>query len=282
MGVDEPFRFKKNIWQDSTVDDVRQIIRLDQNIDASDGIVLIWNGQRLKNSDFTMSDLGICNESLIICIISKEKGRDIEQLLGEEEETKYEEGRLKPVLECTFESRPLGFAVWANEHAENAIVTTVGGDHAIKKGVRIGYCIYEVNEYDVFNQKHKDILKILKELEPPLRVAFVDLSEEYTIYFQSKPLGFTVVQDKLERNAKVSKINIKKATKDGVRIGSYIVAVNGLNVFGFKHVDIIGCINKSEFPIKLTFRHPPKLLALSKNKSNKNEKRNKLFTWLSR
>jgi len=283
MGVDQPTQFKKNIFQDSTVDDVRQIIRNDQDIAASDGIVLIWNGQRLRNSEVAMSDLGICNESLIIAIISKEKGRDIEQLLGEEEDEKYEEGRAQPVLECTFATRPLGFAVWANENAENAIVTSVGGKTARDFGVKIGYCIYQVNGKVVFNQRHKDVLKLLKDAKTPLQVTFVDLGQEYMVPFESKPLGFTVVQDKEERNAKVSKINTKKASKDGVLIGSYITAVNADQVFGLQHQDIIGCINNSKFPLTLTFRHPPKLLVTAIDKSSKkDEKKKKLFNWLSR
>merc|ERR550517_1933817 len=125
MGVDDPTRFRKSVPQDSTVDDMKQIIRMQQDVASSDGLVLISNGQRLKNPDITLGDLGICNDSMIICIISKEKGRNIEQLFSDDEEAKYRDDAVEPILECTFNSRPFGFAVWANEKGENGIVTKV-------------------------------------------------------------------------------------------------------------------------------------------------------------
>merc|ERR1719204_1165834 len=135
---------------------------MDQEIAPSDGVVLISNGQRLKNPDIALVDLGICNESMIICIISKEKGRNIEQLVGDEEERKYMEDVAEPVLECKFEKRPFGFAVWANEKAENAIVTKVAGKDALRLGIKIGFCVYRVNDQIVFNKTHKEVLDYLK------------------------------------------------------------------------------------------------------------------------
>jgi len=265
IGLNKEKRFGKTISQDSTIDDLRRIIRgnPDMDISPSDGVVLISNGQSLKNPNITLADLGICSESLIICIISKETGREIEQLINDEEDNTYEGEKFMPVLECIFTSRPFGFAVWANGRGENAIVTKVAGKNALREGIMIGYCVYKVNDKLVFNQSHEEVLGYLKTMSCPLKVTFIDLGREYTIAFQSKPLGFTVVQDREGNNAKVSKINKKKAVDAGVKIGSYVTAVNNLYVFGLGHRKIISIINKAEFPITLRFRRPPKLLIVS-------------------
>jgi len=288
MGVDNPVRFNKNLPQDLTVDDLRHVVRTDQGINSSDGVVLIWNGERLKHPDATLVDLGICNDSMIICIISKEKGRRIEQLVSDDEEEKYREDGVQPVLECNFSSRPFGFAVWANEKAENAIVTKVAGRNALQLGIKIGYCVYKVNDRVVLNQTHKAVLECLKSTGCPLRVTFIDLGREYKITFGAKPLGFTVVQDKEENNAKVSKVNSKANVKEGLTVGSYVTAVNNRPVYGFKHGEIINCINRARFPLQLTFRQPPKLLnvinkkKMPGSKKNSEKSKKKIFQWLTR
>jgi len=280
VGLDKSVRFSKTVPQDTTVDDMRHIIRQHQRIAASDGVVLISNGQSLKNPDITLADLGICNDSMIICIISKEKGREIEKIFGDEN-GQYESKRLEPVLECEFLSRPFGFAVWANESGDNAIVTKVAGKRALHLGIQIGYCVYKVNDMSVFNWKHKEVLKCLKTTACPIKITFLDLGNEYTVSFERKPLGFTVVQDKESNNAKVSKINLKSASEKGIKIGSYIVAVNDSRVFGMGHKNIIEIINNARFPIRLRFRHPPKLLLVSREKKLL-QKTKKMFSWASR
>jgi len=293
VGVNEPILFSKTVQSHMTMAEMRHFLRKDQDIDSSFGVVLIYNGCNLKDPDVTLYDLGICNDSLIICIISRETGREIEALLPEAKDENYE--TLKPVLECEFSDRPLGFAVWANELGEDAIVTKVSGENAIKRGIKIGYCIYKVNDTFALNKRHDEVLGYLKNMECPLRVQFLDLGNEQTFSFDTKPLGFTVVQDKEDKNAKVSKLR-KKATKLGVKIGSHVVAVNDQQVFGWKHKDIIDLINKGEFPIELTFRQPPKLQVVSSRRnytlfsnkpsnkaSNKlSKKKGKIFSWANR
>jgi len=268
IGLNKEKRFDETVLQDSTIDDLRRIIRQNPDLDisSSDGVVLISNGQSLKNPNITLADLGICSESLIICIISKHTGREIEKLFNDEEDANYENGKITPVLECVFHSRPFGFAVWANERGQNAIVTKVAGQNALQSGVKIGYCVYKVNDKLVFNKRHDEVLGYLKDWRCPIRITFIDLGREYTIAFQSKPLGFTVVQDREGNNARVSKINKKKAVDAGVKIGSYVTAVNNVHVFGSEHRQIISTINEADFPIILKFRRPPKLLIVSSRK----------------
>jgi len=281
VGLDKRIGFTKTVPQDSTVDDMRRVIREHQKIAPSDGVVLISNGQSLKNPDITMADLGICNDSMIICIISKEHGRDIEKIFGDGEEKRYTNKRLEPVLECEFVSRPFGFAVWADESGNNAIVTKVAGRRALHLGIQIGYCVYKVNNLLVFNWKHKEVLKCLKTTACPIRITFLDLGTEHTVSFERKPLGFTVVQDKESNNAKVSKINLKSAAQKGIKIGSYIIAVHDNRVFGLGHKNIIEIINNARFPIRLKFRQPPKLLMVSREKKLL-QKTKKIFAWASR
>jgi len=282
VGLDKRIRFSKTVPQDSTVDDIRHIIRQDQKIASNDGVALISNGQSLKNPDITLSDLGICNDSMIICIISKEKGRDIEKLIGiEQKEGQQKDNRLEPVLVCDFTSRPFGFAVWADESGDNAIVTKVDGKRALQLGIQIGYCVYKVNDTEVLNSTHKELLSYLKTTPCPIRITFVDWGHEYTVSFAGKPMGFTVVQNKDSKNARVSKINLQSAVVKGVKIGSYIVAVNDHRVFGLKHKRIIDIINFAGFPLRLRLRHPPKLLMVSREKTLL-KKTKKIFSWASR
>jgi len=261
MGVENPTVFSERVDQHSTVAQIRQIIRLKHSIDSLDGVVLIWNGQSLKNPNSTMSDLGICNDSLIICIVSKETGREIEQLIGDDEDAKYQDNNDSPEVVCEFASRPFGFSVWPNEKGENAIVTMVSGQSARDKGVKIGYCVYRVNDKIVFNGQHNDILDILRNLKCPIKLTFLDIALEYSILYTGKPLGFTVIQDREGNNARVRKINKRKERMEAPQIGSYVAAVSGMDVFGEPHKDIIELINAAGFPLEVRFRHPPKLLS---------------------
>jgi len=283
VGLDKRIRFSKTLPQDSTVDDLRRIIRQNQKIASSDGVVLISNGQSLKNPDITLADLGICNDSMIICIISKEKGRDIEKLISVEqgEDEQHMDKSLEPVLECEFISRPFGFSVWADEGGDNAIVTKVSGRRALHLGIKIGYCVYKVNDIEVYNWRHEEVLNSLTSTLCPIRLTFIDLGHEYTVSFGCKPMGFTVVRGKDSKNAKVSKINLKSAAHKGVKVGSYVVTVNDHQVFGLKHRRIIDIINYVGFPIRLGLRHPPKLLIVSREKKLLH-KTKKIFSWAAR
>jgi hypothetical protein len=270
IGVENYTRFSKTVLPDTTVNEMKQIIREHAKIAPSNGVVLISNGKPLRVPDITLSDHGICNDSMIICIISKETGRVIEQLVSNDKEEGDKDGSsIEIALECKFDSRPFGFAVWANEQGENAIVTKVSGSHAIRVGIQVGYCVYGVNDTLVYNMKHNDVLNYLKNMECPLRITFLDLGDEYCVTFPAKPLGFTVIPDREDRNAKVSKINTKEAADRGVKISSHIVEVNGQRVLGLKHQEIIDVINNDVFPIKLKFRRPPKLLMVSSSTKGK-------------
>jgi len=260
VGVEDCIRFSKKILKDTSVEEMRLIIREHQKIKPEHGLVLISNGKKLKNPDLTLTDHGICNDSLIICVISQEIGRDVE-LLSDDEEKKVEPEDV--VLVCEFKERPFGFAVWANEKGENAIVTKVTGKHAINSGIRTGFCVYKLNDKLVYNKKHNYVLEELATISCPLHVSFLDLGREYVITFPSKPLGFTVVEDGDVKNAKVSKIDCERAANFGVKIGSHIVSVNDLDIFGMEHKQIIEIINKAGFPVKLGFRLLPQLQMVS-------------------
>jgi len=294
MGVENPAVFWEKVEEHSTVVQMREFIRLKHSIDTSDGVVLIWNGQSLKSPNTTLSDLGICNDSLIICIVSKETGREIEQLIGDEEDAKYKDNNDKPEVVCEFVSRPFGFSVWPNEKGENAIVTMVNGKSAREKGVKIGYCVYKVNDEIVFNGVHNDILDILRNLKCPIKLTFIDLALEYAILYSAKPLGFTVLEDREGNNARVRKIDKLKERMETPQIGSYITAISGKNVFGEPHKFIIELINEAGFPLEVQFRHPPKLLNAKKQKDgmpkkmkdagdleNETKRKSKLFKWFA-
>lgn len=217
--------------------------------------------------DASVQDVKMAHGSVIICILSsgetedkmtsEEKAND--NLGAAEEDT----GDHRIVLRTQFNKRPFGFAVWANAQGKNAIVTKVAGQKALELGIQIGYTVSHLNGTKVYGFAHDVVLEKLKTTQTPLTLDFVDLGEEYTCAFKSKPLGFTVIQDREENNAKVSKINTRAAQDLGVKIGSYIVVVNTNKVFGSKHKALVNGINVAKFPIMITFRHPPALLMLA-------------------
>merc|ERR1719373_104930 len=249
---------------------------------------LVYNGKAIfrygqipeQYQGVTLGQIGIMKDSVIICILSsaapaseKTQEQKENEALGTDESEVGKEN-LKIVLTCEFKKRPFGFAVWANAQGKNAIVTKVAGANALKLGIQIGYVVYNCNGEKVYGRPHDEVLELLKTTKCPLKLEFADLAQAYVCAFTAKPLGFTVIQDREENNAKVSKINTRAAQNLGVLIGSYVVGVNNVNVFGKKHKQIIAEINKASFPINIKFRHPPALLMLAprqrrRKKSNK-------------
>jgi len=284
IGVSNPMRLTNSVSSWSTVDDLRLIIRQDERIDPSFGIVLIFNGNKLNDPDATLDELGICNDSLVICIISRNTGREIEALF-EDKEKKKKDQDLGIACEIEFKTRPFGFSVWANEIGKNAIVTQISNRSTSHRGVKIGYCVFKVNDTVVLGKQHKEVLNYLKNSECPLKVQFIDCGWELTLMFDSKPLGFTVVSDNDRANAKVYKTEEISASR-GLAVGYYIVSVNDEPVFGRLHKEICDVINNAKFPIKLTFRKPPKLKAwtprsklVDRSISNLTKSTKKKFGW---
>jgi len=224
---------------------------------TADRVTLIWNGKKLDHNDRPIANLGMMSKSKIIAILSSKPASPPEPEQPE---------KPKIVLTCKFNKRPFGFAVWANADGKNAIVTKVAGKQALQLGIQIGYVVDSCNGEEVYGKPHDEVLDLLKTTECPLTLKFADLGEQYECQFKKKPLGFTVIQDREENNAKVSKINTREAQDHGVKIGSYIVKVNDTSCFGWKHLEIIQLINKSSFPMTITYRHPPPLLMLSPRK----------------
>jgi len=77
---------------------------------------------------------------------------------------------------------------------------------------------------------------------------------EYEVTWESKPLGFSIIMDTEGKNAYVSSIQNETNKKKGVKLASQIIQVNGDNVEGERHQDILHKIIKATSPIKLKFR----------------------------
>lgn len=277
--------------QETTVKQLKEMIADRRGREIGQRIVinqlnLIWNGRKLgeQQDGQYLSNVGMADGSRLICIISsakptaqqttEEKANSNFAMRSEPQSAPSEQ---KIVLKCNFDKRPFGFAVWANAQGKNAIVTKVAGERALRLGIQIGYVVFTCNGEKVYGKPHDEVLELLKTTKCPLVLEFADLGKEYQCVFQRKPLGFTVIQDREENNAKVSKINTRDAQEKNIKIGSYLVGVqsgapisnNGVevliptNVFGKKHRAIIATINQAAFPITVKYRHPPPLLMLS-------------------
>lgn len=252
--------------KNSRFEDLRRSIAQSQDVNPS-RVTCIWNGDVITDMSRILGDFGVTHGSKFIFIVSSRTGvhseSDQKVIKTHTPANDGDDGDLKIVLRCSFESRPFGFAVWANASGKNAIVTKVAGANALQLGIQIGYVVYNCNGEKVYGRPHDEVLELLKTTKCPLKLEFADLAKAYVCSFTAKPLGFTVIQDREENNAKVSKINTRAAQNLGVLIGSYVVGVNNINVFGRKHKAIIAEINKASFPINIKFRHPPALLMLA-------------------
>jgi len=265
-----------NLNATDKISHLRFVIAQNRNTDPA-LVNLIWNSSKIQpdDNDLSIGDIGMTDGSNIICILSSgrkyadqsKQEKDEAKLGTEKQEDADAEHEI--VLSCEFDRRPFGFAVWANAQGKNAIVTKVAGKNALTLDIKIGYVVYRCNGKKVYGRPHDEVLQELKTTKCPLTLEFADLGEEYECDFKEKPLGFTVIQDREENNAKVSKINTRGAQDKGIKIGSYIVKVNDEDCFGSKHKEIINTINRSQFPMSLVLRHPPSLLMLAPRRKKK-------------
>lgn len=76
----------------------------------------------------------------------------------------------------------------------------------------------------------------------------------YTIKWQSKPLGFSIVMDTTGKNAYVSSIQNEANRQKGLKLAAQIVAINGANQRDRKHTDILNSIKTAKLPITLEFQ----------------------------
>lgn len=81
---------------------------------------------------------------------------------------------------------------------------------------------------------------------------------EYSVTWEAKPLGFSIIMDTEGRNAYVSSIQ-QEENRSRITLASQIIAVQDKNskpenVQGMKHQTILGKIIKAQPPITLTFR----------------------------
>jgi len=76
----------------------------------------------------------------------------------------------------------------------------------------------------------------------------------YEIIWEAKPLGFSIVMDTTGRNAYVSSIQKKENLVKGLKLAAQIVEINGTNVKGMKHQNILGQIKGATLPMSLVFQ----------------------------
>jgi len=76
----------------------------------------------------------------------------------------------------------------------------------------------------------------------------------YTITWQSKPLGFSIVMDTTGRNAYVSSIQKQENLQKGLKLAAQIIRINDENVKQMKHGDILDRIRNAALPMELTFQ----------------------------
>lgn len=76
----------------------------------------------------------------------------------------------------------------------------------------------------------------------------------YTLEWESKPLGFSIVMDTTGKNAYVSSIQKEANKQRGLKLAAQIVKINGENVKNMEHKKILEKIKKATLPIKLMFQ----------------------------
>jgi len=81
-----------------------------------------------------------------------------------------------------------------------------------------------------------------------------DAKGVYTIKWDKKPLGFSIVMDTTGKNAYVSSIQNEANRKKGLKLAAQIVAINGTDQRDRKHGDILNSIKQAKCPITLKFQ----------------------------
>lgn len=77
---------------------------------------------------------------------------------------------------------------------------------------------------------------------------------EYTITWEKKPLGFSIVMDTSGQNAYVSSIQRAENVGKGLKLAAQIIEINGTRVVDKNHSEILGEIKKASEPITLKFQ----------------------------
>jgi len=78
--------------------------------------------------------------------------------------------------------------------------------------------------------------------------------EQYSITWENKPLGFSIVMDTTGRNAYVSSIQKQDNLSKGLKLAAQIIQINGDNVKQQKHGEILDKIRQAVLPMTLTFQ----------------------------
>jgi len=79
-------------------------------------------------------------------------------------------------------------------------------------------------------------------------------NDQYSITWESKPLGFSIVMDTTGRNAYVSSIQKQDNLNKGLKLAAQIIKINNVNVKQKKHGEILDAIKKARLPMCLTFQ----------------------------
>lgn len=76
----------------------------------------------------------------------------------------------------------------------------------------------------------------------------------YEIEWANKPLGFSIVMDTTGNNAYVSSIQKEENKRKGLKLAAQIIKINGKDVKGMEHKQILQHIKQAPLPIKLVFQ----------------------------
>lgn len=94
-------------------------------------------------------------------------------------------------------------------------------------------------------------------------------SQQYSITWDDKPLGFSIVMDTTGRNAYVSSIQKQENLTKGLKLAAQIIKINGNDAKQKKHGAILDLIKTATLPMTLTFQ--PRSFASSASGQNNNE-----------
>jgi len=95
---------------------------------------------------------------------------------------------------------------------------------------------------------------------------------EYSITWETKPLGFSIVMDTTGRNAYVSSIQKQDNLRRGLKLAAQIIMVNGEDAKQKKHGKILELIKNAELPMTLTFQPRSFATGAGENTSETKEK----------
>jgi len=252
------------------VGDLRRSISKAENIIPS-RVTVIEKGRKLDRDEELLSKFLGAN-SIVIAIIGKDNNAS--------------ESKSEPYV-VEFDRKPFGIRIQSNRLQRDAFVIKYENDYGRNSGVRIGSKVTHIDGEKVDGLKTVDIEEKIMEADVPIKLTMLPregmpqselnnvegLSEEdwlpkvrsensmhlihpsdYIVNVDRREMGISIFSGSGGRGAYIIAFLSDFGPKIGMRAGSMVVSINGVNCENWLCNDIISQLTKAELPVELILR----------------------------